>query len=423
VKILFIHQDLPGQFKHLMAYLARRPDTEVMGLGERLAVRRNCPAEIPGLRLMGYDLEPMPTDLEAMSGDLRVISRCLRRGKAVALSLQRIKHQGFVPDIVYGHPGWGETLHVKDVFPDTVLINYCEFFFHRTGQDFGFDKEFADYAVEGLHVKVQNMIQLSSLATGPAGISPTYWQHSGYPAAQRREITVIHDGVDTRRLKPDPDACFVIPGTSISLKRSDEVITYVARNLEPYRGFHIFMRALPALLKRRPEARIVIAGGNGVSYGRPLVTGTYWQRAIDEVGAGLDMSRVHKVGPLPYAEYLKLLQVSTAHVYLTYPFVLSWSMLEAMALGCAVVGSNTAPVTEVIRHGENGFLVDFFSPKHIVEQVVEICDDRKMADRVGHAARQTVISRYDLHSICLPRQIEVLREAMLNSPNSGLGSI
>jgi glycosyltransferase involved in cell wall biosynthesis len=200
----------------------------------------------------------------------------------------------------------------------------------------------------------------------------------------------------------------------VTLSAGDEVVTYVARNLEPYRGFHVFMRALPGLLRARPRARVLIVGGDQVSYGSKPADGETWRaRMLAEVGGQIDAGRVHFLGRLPYESYLRLLQVSAVHAYLTYPFVLSWSMLEAMAAGCMVVGSRTAPVEEVIKHGENGWLVDFFDHRQLAEALAGALEERSRLDGIRQAARRTVVERFDLTTVCLPRQLEILQASGL----------
>ena len=187
------------------------------------------------------------------------------------------------------------------------------------------------------------------------------------------------------------------------------MITFVSRRLEPYRGFHVFMRALPRLLRERPQAHVLIVGGDEAGYGQPPPGGGTWREVLwAEVGGVLDRSRVHFLGRVPYAEFVALLQLSSVHVYLTYPFVLSWSMIEAMACGCAVVASATPPVLEVIEDGGNGLLVDFFDTDRIVDAVSRVLDhpDRMRAMRA--AARRTAIERYDFATVCLPRHVELI---------------
>jgi glycosyltransferase involved in cell wall biosynthesis len=229
------------------------------------------------------------------------------------------------------------------------------------------------------------------------------------PARYRDRITVIHDGIDTERVKPNPHVKLGLAKSGLTLRPGDEVITFVNRNMEPYRGFHVFMRALPEIQKRRPNAVVLIVGGDDISYGKRLPPGETWrQRMLAEVGDRLDMQRVRFVGRIPYNDFAAMLQVSAVHVYLTYPFVLSWSMLEAMSAGCLVVGSSTPPVEEVISDGVNGLLVDFFSPQGIAEAIDRVLTHPdRMAD-VRRRARQTVIERYDLRQVCLPRHIALV---------------
>ncbi|MFM0158552.1 MULTISPECIES: glycosyltransferase [Paraburkholderia] len=406
MKILFIHQNLPGQFRHLLFHLGQDPANDVVAIGEKKRILTNVRRAIPGVRFYGYDFDSTPRN--RISRDLWSAANALRRGRAAAICLKRLRSEGFYPDVVYGHPGWGEMLHVKDVFPDARVINYCEFYFNRDGQDYAYDPEFPDSDPDGFRIRTENMPQLISLVAADAGISPTPWQRSRYPALFQERISVIHDGIDLEIVRPDAAARVHLPGKSLTLTKADQVLTYVSRNLEPYRGFHIFMRALPALLRRLPQAHVLIVGGDDVSYGRPPEAGTYREQYLAEVSPQLDMSRVHFMGRIAYIDYLRVLQISTAHVYLTYPFVLSWSMLEAMGSGAAVISSRTAPVKDVIDDGRNGLMVDFFSAKELVDAVVRVCGDIELQQRLGRAAIQTVRERFDLRDL-LPRQLEVLR--------------
>lgn len=411
MRLLFIHQNLPGQFPHLLARFAARPGCQVIGIGERSRLRANAARLPSNVELIGYDLPAR--DPHACHAGLRDTETAVLRGQQVAYALRALRQRGVVPDLIYAHPGWGEALYVKDVFPTTPLLCFGEFFYGAEGRDFGFDPEFPSGFAGQLALRTRNMQQLSSMEAADAIVCPTAWQKSCYPAALQHKISVIHDGIDTAVARPDPAARVQLArggADRLTLGPADEVITFVNRNLEPYRGFHIFMRALPELLARRPQARIVIVGGDEVSYGRRPPRGNWRQALLAELEGRLDLQRIHFVGKLPYAAYLNLLQVSTAHVYLTYPFVLSWSMLEAMAAGCAVVGSRTPPVAEVLREGENGngLLVDFFAPQDIVDAVCRVSTHPDRMRALRHTARADVVRDFDLHSVCLPRQVALI---------------
>jgi glycosyltransferase involved in cell wall biosynthesis len=407
LKILFIHQNLPGQFRHLVFHFAQDPDAEVVAIGEKKRIVANFRRPLVGVKFYGYDFTPTPRD--RMTRDLWTTQNAMRRGRVVAACLKKLAAEGFYPDVIYGHPGWGEMLHVRDVFPNARIINYCEFYFNREGQDYNFDPEFLDEDPDGFRIRTENMAQLVSLVSADAGISPTGWQKSRYPDMLQKRISVVHDGIDLEVVRPDPIARVHLRGKSLTLSGADQVITYVSRNLEPYRGFHMLMRALPEMQRSLPRAHVLIVGGDDVSYGRPTCSGTYKEKYLGEVGAQLDMSRIHFLGRISYLDYLRVLQISSAHIYLTYPFVLSWSMLEAMAAGTVVIGSTTSPVKEVIQNGRNGLLVDFFSQAGLVEATCRVFEDASMRNDLRLAGIQTVSSSFNLRNDCLPRQISLLR--------------
>ncbi len=408
MEILFIHQNFPGQFRHLAPALATR--------GHRvtaLCMKKECPATWNGVSMVSYGVARGSTKgIHPWVGDFetKVI-----RGEACFRRALRLRDQeGYSPDLIIAHPGWGESLFLKDVWPKAKLAIYCEFFYTPEGADVGFDPEFPqEDAGSRCRLRMKNSNSMLHFDIADAAISPTAWQASTFPEPFRSRITVVHDGIDTATLTPDPDVTLTLrtkAGVKIRLTREDELITFVNRNLEPYRGYHIFMRALPELLRRRSNVRVLIVGGSEVSYGaRPKQGGSWKQIFIDEVRPQIsdtDWQRVHFLGKVPYDEFVKLLQLSTVHLYLTYPFVLSWSLLEAMSAGCAVLASDTEPLREVITHDKNGRLVDFFDTRAIVEQICHLCDNPALRERLGRAARELATNQYDLKTICLPRQLE-----------------
>jgi len=299
---------------------------------------------------------------------------------------------------------------LKEVWPNAKLGIYCEFFYHAQGADVGFDPEFpAKDEGEVCRLQLKNLNNLLHFEVADAGISPTHWQASTFPERFRRNITVVHDGIDTEVVVPNPNVTLTL-NDNITLTKADEVITFVNRNLEPYRGYHIFMRALPELLKRRPTAKVLIVGADDVSYGARPAAGKTWKDIFAAEVRGhisdADWARVHFLGNIPYPHFISLLQLSTVHVYLTYPFVLSWSLLEAMSAGCAIVGSDTQPLQEAIRHDETGRLVGFFDVQALTDQVCELLDNPSERQRLGDNARAFAQENYDLKTICLPRQME-----------------
>lgn len=324
--------------------------------------------------------------------------------------MRSIKAQGFEPDLVLAHPGWGEPLFTKRVWPDTKLALYAEFFYQAQGADVGFDPEFAsaDPQAEACRLQMKNLNHLAHLDQADAAMSPTRWQADTFPEPWRTNIFVSHDGIDTDALHPKPEVRFEMPNAK-PLTRDDEVVTFVSRHLEPYRGFHVFMRSLPELLRMRPQAHVLLVGDEETGYGAQAPDGQTWRQILTkEVRAGIsdaDWSRVHFLGRLDREPFTRLLQVSRVHVYLSYPFVLSWSLLEAMSVGAAIVASDVAPVREVIDDGEQGLLVDFFDRKQLLRAINNLLNSPAERERLGSHARARVLDKFDLRRICLPNQM------------------
>jgi glycosyltransferase involved in cell wall biosynthesis len=333
------------------------------------------------------------------------------RGDACFRACLDMRAGGYIPDVIVAHPGWGESLFVKEVWPTAKLGIYCEYYYRQYGTDVGFDPEFPSKDPEGdaCRLRMKNLNTMLHFSIADAGLSPTRWQAETFPEPFRSMISLVHDGIDTALVAPKPSATLTI-GDGVTLTPEDEVVTFVNRNLEPYRGYHSFMRALPELLERRPAAQVLIVGGDDVSYGARPPEGMSWKEIFaDEVRPLIDdaaWGRVHFLGKLPYARFISLLQISSVHVYLTYPFVLSWSLLEAMSAGCAIIASNTAPVCEVIHDGETGRLVDFFDSRAIAGEVSKLLDDSVMRRSLGLRARSFVLDQYDLRRVCLPGQVD-----------------
>ncbi len=393
---LFIHQNFPAQYVHLLRHLANQPGNQLY------FITQPNTNSISGVHKIIYPKDQRErVNCHAYSVE---IDRAIYAAASVADRCRELRSQGFRPDLIVGHSGWGETMFVKDVFPDVPLLANFEFYYHSNGVDVGFDPEFVSVFQDPPRLRVRNATNLLAFEAADWGHSATKWQRSLYPPEMRSRISAIHEGVDTDVARPSPTATFKLPASGRVLTRRDEVVTYVSRNLEPYRGFHTFMRALPQLLRRRKRAQIVIVGGNGVSYGAPPPPrSTFKEMMLQELGDKLDLTRVHFVGMLEYHDYLNLLQVSSVHVYLTYPFVLSWSFIEAMACGCLIVGSRTPPVLEVLQNGTNGLTVDFFAPKMLANRIESALDQPDRMQALRDAARITAVKHFDLKTVLLPR--------------------
>jgi glycosyltransferase involved in cell wall biosynthesis len=399
LKILFVHQNFPGQFLHLAPEMARRGH-ECLALTDAVNQRSSA---IPVVR---YKHEAQKVD-PAQTRLGRNYTTMSDRGVTVARAALQLREKGYVPDVIFGHSGWGETLFLKEVWPEAKLLVYAEFYYKGRGADVGFDKEFNPPNFDQVMIAQGRTTHLGqALVHADAGLSPTEWQASTYPAPLRWMIEVIFDGVDTDVMVPNTAAAVTLPNGRV-LRAGDEVLTFVNRNLEPYRGYHIFMRALPAVLAARPDAQVVIVGGDEVSYGNAPKGQKGWKETIlAEVRDRLDLSRVHFIGKVPYPTFTALMQVSRAHAYLTYPFVLSWSMLEAMAAGAMIVGSRTAPVQEVLQDGVNGRLVDFFDVPAWEAALIDALANPDACLHLRKAARETILQRYDLKGHCLPRMVQ-----------------
>ncbi|CAH1666762.1 Glycosyltransferase [Hyphomicrobiales bacterium] len=390
--VLFVHRAGSGQFAALIASLVAQGD-EVTLITERPA------PEQPGVSQLVYSVEETATRHPALAAT----EYHLRTGEAVAQLMQRLKAAD-PPDVVLGHIGWGGMLFARDALPDAALLGYCEYYYRSAGSDLDFGAAEPVPASERHRVRMRNAAQLLALDSLDAAYAPTQWQRQQYPAAYRKRISVCHDGIDTSFCRPDAEAFFALPDGRV-LAPGAPVVTFVARDLDPYRGYPQFMRAASALAARRPDAIFVVVGGDGPGYGRPRPDGNSWREAMcAETGLG---DQIVHIPWLPHESLIRLFQVSAAHVYLTVPFVLSWSLLEAMACGCLVVGSDTEPVREVIRDGINGILTPFDAPALLAERIEEALRHAASAPSLRRAARETIRTTYEREQ-CLGRQLSWL---------------
>jgi glycosyltransferase involved in cell wall biosynthesis len=389
MRYVFVHQNYPAPFVHLLRHLARQKQHELLFITE------NAVNHMAGVRKVVHGLPRTPT--AEVHADAREYELAMIRANAVAGTARTLNQLGFKPDIVIGHHGWGELLNLQDVWPDSPLLGYHEYYYNETGFDVGFDPEFAQGKDYNARVRSKNAVNLLALTNPGRGFTPTQFQHSTYPDWARPKIDVLAEGVNLDVCKPNPalrERMVTLAGYKVA--PADKLVTYVVRDLEPYRGFHIMMRALPRLLAARPDVRVILVGGDAVSYGARVEKGTWRERMSDEIAGKADMSRVHFAGKVPYEMYVKLLQRSDAHVYLTYPFVASWSLREALAIGCALVASDTAPVREFVTHRKTGLLAPFLQPEAVADAVLTLLEDRVLANRLRRAARAWAEKNLDM---------------------------
>jgi len=411
MKALFLHPNFPAQYRHIITALGANPENKVV-----FGTKNERPEwKIPGVykALFKPSREPRPETHHYV----RPLESAVIHGQAVFRMAEQLKAEGFVPDVICGHSGWGPTLFVKEAFPGTPLLCYFEWFYHSQGSDADFDPAEPLTVDDMARIRVKNAPILIDLYSCDWGLSPTHWQRSQFPTELQNKLSVLHDGVDTEYFKPNPGAKLVLP--NLDLSGVDELVTYVARGMEPYRGFPEFIEAIAYIQERRPNCHVVVVGSERVCYGKSLPNGkTYKQEMLEKIP--LDLSRVHFVGSLPYGLYLKVIQASDVHIYLTRPFVLSWSMIESLSTGCLIVGSDTAPVRELIQDGKNGLLVDFFSPKQIADRVDEVLDHPTRMAEIREKARQTVLERYSLSDL-LEKHLELINQVANGSLPTTIG--
>ncbi len=399
MKLLFVHQNMPGQYRELLDWLAAQGGHELVFLTQRPNVK------IPGVKTVVY--KPFHTPAKDAFGLSKVWEEAAGTGFGAVLALQKFSAEtGFRPDVILGHTGWGELSFLKDLWPDVPIIGYFEYYYNMEGGIVGFDPEQPPGPHTAYFNRARNVIPCLNRDVVDLGYAPTQWQRDRFPASFHDKMYVCHDGIRTDKLGPNPAAEVPLGRLAEPLRHGDEVVTYIARNMERTRGFHVMMRALPEIQAARPNARILMIGGNETSYGAESKhPGGLRGEMEEELGDRVDWSRVHFVGRVPYAQLCQIIQLSRCHIYLTMPFVLSWSLLESMAMEATIVAANVAPVREVISHGETGLLVDFFDPKALAAQVSDVLARPEEFAYLGRAARAHVVQNYDFLSRCLPEHI------------------
>ena len=397
MRVLFLHNNFPSQFGPLARFLKDR--------GHDVAFGTQWKGEPPKwLRMIRF--EPHRKVGEKQHPYLGFTEEAVLNGQAFARAAWKLKKEGYAPDVVVAHAGMGPGMYVRDVWPRAKYVGYFEWYYGAPGSDMGF---LQPATADDLHtVRTSNGPILLDWAACDWGIVPTRFQAAQFPVALRGKLTVQHDGVDADYFAPRPGHRLKLP--DLDLSHAEELVTYVTRGMEPYRGFPQAMAAFAAVQKRRPRAHVVIVGADRVAYGRKLPAGdTYKKKALRELD--FDPARLHFTGVLPRNRYREVLLASSVHVYLTVPFVLSWSPLEALCAGCALVASNTPPVREAVTDGDNGLLVDFFDSDALADRVCDVLERTAGGDealaRMRARACRGIAERYTSRKL-LPRRTQLL---------------
>jgi glycosyltransferase involved in cell wall biosynthesis len=404
--VLFVHNNFPGQFRDLAETLLAR--------GVRCwAIAQSHASGMPNVRTAGYGLVKGTTD-----GIFPLAVRAeadLIRAYGAWRGARMLQAEGCDPAVIVAHPGWGETVLLSDVFPTARQVQFAEFFYHADGFDVGFDTEFLPPQPEGeLRVKAKNLAMSLAYAEADAIVAPTAFQASTLPPVFRERARIFHEGIDIEAIRPGPaepfglaDGRVIAPGTP--------VVTHINNNMEPLRGLHIFARALPRLLAEVPDAQVLIMGEEQKhAYGGAAPDGLTWKEVCFR-GVEIDPQRVHFLGRVEHARMLAALRLSTAHVYYTYPFVLSWSLTEAMASGCYIIGSDTAPLHDAIEDGVNGRLLPFFDVDALSGALIEACRNPEASAPLRHAARETAVEKFNRET-GRADWLALLREMGLDAP-------
>jgi glycosyltransferase involved in cell wall biosynthesis len=396
--ILFIHQNFPSQFGHIAAYLAQRK-------GFRCAfVSEKPPGNAGGVERIQYRLRGGATQHTHYCS--RTFENAVWHSHAVWEALQA--RPDVKPDLVVAHSGFLSSVFLREMY-SCPIVNYFEYYYHTTNSDMDFRPDFPSSALNRLRARVRNAHLLLDLENCDIGYSPTRWQQSRFPAIIQPKIRTIFDGIDTTLWQPRADVPRVVAGRSIP--DDTRIVTYCSRGMESMRGFDIFMKVAKLLCDRRKDVLFVIVGEDRVCYGGDQeVTGQKsfkdWVLSRDSY----DLSRFFFTGLLPPPALAHLFAVSDLHIYLTVPFVLSWSLMNALACGTTVLASDTAPVREMIRDGENGLLEDFFDVEGLAGRAAKVLDAPHEYRGLGRAGIHMIQQRYSL-DVCLPRMLALYEDA------------
>lgn len=384
MQIVFAHQNHPAQFGEFALYLARA------GWDVLFATASKDAQPLPGCRLIR--MSPHREPAEGIHRFAHGMERAMINGQAFANAAMSARARGIRPDVVVAHSSWGSGTFAKAVWPETKLVAYVEWYYTWPHIDATGTEPHSTPEDGRAHALSRNATLLLDLVQADLAICPSRFQADRFPHRLRRNMEVMPDGLDMVRHAPADEP--VRPEAASHIPEDAEILTYATRGMEPHRGFPEFCRALERLQKTRKGLYAIIGGEDRVAYGRQLPEGESWKRRM-LAELDLDESRIVWTGPLPRTEYIKLLQSSHCHAYLSVPFVLSWSFLEAMCIACPLVASDTAPVREAATDGAEAVLVDHRDIGALASAIERQLDDRDAARALGKAARARIRRDHD----------------------------
>lgn len=385
MQILFVHPNFPAQFGPILSRLSGREDVDCV------FVSRSTEGMRDGTRCIRVRLQ---------GGATRANHYCSRTFENAVWNAHAVYEackggRDLHPDLIVGHSGFGSTVFLRELY-DAPILGYFEYYYHPRGTDMDFRPDFPPAELDFLRARARNAMILLDLENCTAGYTPTRWQWSLLPEAWKSKVEVIHDGIDTEMWRREP-----VPRRlgSEEIPGDVRVVTYVARGLEGMRGFDIFVRLANRIAAAVPNVVFAVVGSDRIHYGsdlRHIQAPTFRQHVLQREQP--DLRRFRFLGTVPAPELRRILCLSDLHVYLTVPFVLSWSLLNALACECTVVASDTAPVREVIRHGENGLLAGFFDVEALAGLAVRVLREPEAYRPLGAAGRAVVKERYSVEA-------------------------
>jgi glycosyltransferase involved in cell wall biosynthesis len=398
MRILFVHQNYPAQFGHVARHLVSKHgwDCKFVSL---------LPPKVDnGIERIQYGFQGGATSRTHYCG--RSFENAIWHTHAVYEALKL--RPDIKPDLIVGHSGFGSTLFLRELYPDARLVNYFEYFYHPTNSDVDFRPDFPVAEIDRLRVRARNAMLLLDLENCDSGYSPTHWQKSRFPSAYQDKISVLFDGIDTTIWKPQS-----VPHRRVGSYQFPEgmkIVTYATRGMEAMRGFDVFMKFAKRLAAVRSDVIFVVVGQDRICYGgdEKVIGGKSFKEWVLKQD-DYDLSRFVFTGLLPPGELAKLFAISDLHVYLTVPFVLSWSLLNALACGALVLASDTEPVREVIRHGVNGLLCNFFDYQEMVKMAEKVLTNPNLYTEIRKKSIDSAISHYGI-DVCIEKISEHFRQ-------------